>query len=41
LFLVPFLDRAQGDQKRRMIFNVIGVLVLLYMAVLTIVGYVT
>jgi cytochrome b6 len=41
LFLVPFLDRAPGDQKRRMIFSVIGVLVLLYMAVMTIVGYVT
>jgi cytochrome b6 len=41
LFLVPFLDRAPGNQKRRMIFNVLGVLVLLYMAVMTIVGYVT
>jgi quinol-cytochrome oxidoreductase complex cytochrome b subunit len=41
LFLVPFLDRAPGNQKRRMIFSVCGVLVLLYMAVMTVVGYVT
>ena len=41
LFLVPFLDRAAEHQKRNMIFNVLGVLVLLYMAVMTIVGYVT
>jgi cytochrome b6 len=41
LFLVPFLDRAPGHQKRRAIFNVFGVLVLLYMVVMTIVGYVT
>jgi quinol-cytochrome oxidoreductase complex cytochrome b subunit len=41
LFLVPFLDRASEHQKRNMIFSVLGVLVLLYMAVMTIVGYVT
>jgi cytochrome b6 len=41
LFLVPFLDRAPGHQRRRMIFNVFGVLVLLFMVLMTIVGYVT
>ncbi len=41
LFVVPFLDRAPGHQQRRMIFNVFGVLVLLYMVVMTIVGCVT
>ena len=40
LFLVPFLDRGPGNQRRRIIFNVIGVLVLMYMAVMTVVGYV-
>jgi len=41
LFLVPFLDRSSGHQRRRLVFNVFGVLVLLYMVVMTIVGYVT
>jgi cytochrome b6 len=41
LFLVPFLDRSSGHEKRRLVFNVFGVLVLLYMVVMTIVGYVT
>ena len=41
LFLVPFLDRSSASQRRRPIFNAFGVLVLLYMVVLTIVGFVT
>jgi quinol-cytochrome oxidoreductase complex cytochrome b subunit len=41
LFLVPFLDKGPGNQRRRLIFNVFGVLVLLYMAVMTTIGYLT
>jgi cytochrome b6 len=41
LFLVPFIDRTPENLRRRLIFNVIGVLALLYIVVMTIVGYVT
>jgi quinol-cytochrome oxidoreductase complex cytochrome b subunit len=41
LFLVPFIDRSPENRRRRIIFNVLGVIALLYMVVLTIVGYVT
>ena len=41
LFIVPFVDREPGNRKRRLIFNVIGVVALLYIVVMTIVGYVT
>ena len=41
LFIVPFVDRSPENLRRRLIFNVIGVLALLYMVVMTIVGYVT
>ena len=41
LFFVPFLDRAPGDTKRKMIFNVVGLLALLFIVVMTIVGYLT
>ncbi len=41
LFVVPFVDRSPKNQRRRLIFNVIGVLALLYIVVMTIVGYVT
>jgi cytochrome b6 len=40
LFVVPFVDRSD-NRRRRIIFNVLGVLALLYIVVLTIVGYVT
>jgi cytochrome b6 len=40
LFVVPFVDRSD-NRRRRLIFNVLGVLALLYIVVLTIVGYVT
>ena len=40
LFIVPFVDRSD-NRRRRLIFNVLGVLALLYIVVLTIVGYVT
>ncbi|OLE50775.1 MAG: cytochrome bc complex cytochrome b subunit [Acidobacteria bacterium 13_1_20CM_3_53_8] len=41
LFLVPFLDKSPVHPKRRLIFNLCGVLALLYIAVMTIVGYLT
>lgn len=41
LFIVPFVDRDSENRKRRLLFNVIGVVALLYIVVMTIVGYVT
>jgi quinol-cytochrome oxidoreductase complex cytochrome b subunit len=41
LFIVPFIDRDPENRKRRLLFNVIGVVALLYIVVMTIVGYVT
>ncbi|HKG79575.1 MAG TPA: cytochrome bc complex cytochrome b subunit [Pyrinomonadaceae bacterium] len=40
LFIVPFVDRSENP-KRRLLFNIIGVVALLYIVVMTIVGYVT
>jgi quinol-cytochrome oxidoreductase complex cytochrome b subunit len=41
LFIVPFVDREQENRKRRLAFNIIGVLAILYILVMTIIGYVT
>src|SRR6266513_4211695 len=41
LFVVPFVDRSPENKRRRLIFNVIGVLALLYIVGMTIVGYLT
>jgi quinol-cytochrome oxidoreductase complex cytochrome b subunit len=41
LFIVPFVDRDPENRRRRLIFNVIGVVALLYIVVMTIVGYLT
>jgi quinol-cytochrome oxidoreductase complex cytochrome b subunit len=41
LFIVPFVDRSPDNRKRRLLFNMIGVVALLYIVVMTIVGYVT
>src|SRR5256714_4826859 len=41
LFIVPFVDRSPENRRRRLIFNVLGVLALAYMVVMTVVGYVT
>jgi cytochrome b6 len=41
LFIVPFVDRGQENRRRTLIFNIIGVLALLYILVMTIIGYVT
>jgi cytochrome b6 len=37
--LIPFLDRSNGKRKRRFIFTLFGLLVILYIVVMTIVGY--
>lgn len=41
LFIVPFVDRSPENFRRRFIFNVVGVLALLYIVGMTIYGYVT
>ena len=41
LFIVPFVDRDSENRKRRLIFNALGVLALLFIVVMTIIGYVT
>ncbi|HSE15523.1 MAG TPA: cytochrome bc complex cytochrome b subunit [Pyrinomonadaceae bacterium] len=40
LFIVPFVDRGE-NRRRTLVFNIIGVLALLYIVVMTIIGYVT
>jgi quinol-cytochrome oxidoreductase complex cytochrome b subunit len=40
LFVVPFIDRDPENKRRHFIFNVIGGVALLYIVVMTIVGYV-
>jgi cytochrome b6 len=41
LFIVPFVDRGSENRRRALLFNVIGVLALLYIVAMTIIGYVT
>lgn len=41
LFIVPFVDRPPQNKRKRFIFNLIGVFALLYIVVMTMVGYVT
>jgi len=41
LFVVPFLDRGPENRKRTLIFKVVGVVALLYIVVMTIIGYLT
>jgi len=41
LFIVPFVDRSPQNKRRRLVFNLIGVVALLFIVVMTIVGYVT
>jgi cytochrome b6 len=41
LFVVPFVDRPPGSRRRRIFFNAIGILALLFIVIMTIVGYVT
>ena len=41
LFIVTFVDRSPENRRRRLVFNVVGGLALLYIVVMTIVGYVT
>jgi cytochrome b6 len=41
LFLVPFLNRTPGNAQRKFVFTVIGIAVVAFMAVMTVVGYLT
>lgn len=41
LFIVPFVDRSPQNKRRRLVFNLIGIGALLFIVVMTIVGYVT
>jgi cytochrome b6 len=41
LFVVPFVDKTPADPRKRLIFNVLGLLALLFIVVMTIVGYLT
>jgi quinol-cytochrome oxidoreductase complex cytochrome b subunit len=41
LFVVPFVDRSSENRRRRLVLNLLGVVALLYIIVMTIVGYVT
>ncbi len=41
LFVVPFVDRSAESRSRRLVFNSIGIVALLYIVVMTIIGYVT
>jgi cytochrome b6 len=36
---IPFLDRSSGREKRRFVFTLFGSLVILYIVVMTIIGY--
>jgi cytochrome b6 len=37
--LVPFLNRAPGHGRRKLIFNIIGIFIVLFIVVMTIVGF--
>ena len=41
LFLVPFINRTPGHGTRRRVFQIAGIAVLLFMVVMTIVGFLT
>lgn len=41
LFIVPFVDRSPTNRRRRLIFNALGIIALVYMVAMTIIGYVT
>jgi len=39
--VVPFIDRNPENHRRRLVFNICGAVALVYIVVMTIVGYVT
>lgn len=41
LFVVPFVDRSPDNTRRSLILNILGVIALLYIVVMTIVGFVS
>jgi len=38
-FLVPFINRTPGHGTRKLVFNIIGIFIVLFIAVMTIVGF--
>lgn len=38
-FLVPFINRTPGHGTRKLVFNIIGVFIVLFIAVMTIIGF--
>jgi cytochrome b6 len=40
LLVIPFINRAPESRRRRLIFNAFGIAVILYIAIMTVVGYV-
>jgi quinol-cytochrome oxidoreductase complex cytochrome b subunit len=39
--LVPFLNKSPGHSRRKLAFTFFGVLVVIYIAVMTVIGYLT
>lgn len=39
--LVPFLNRAPGHARRKLIFNIIGIFIMFFITVMTVVGFLT
>ena len=39
LFVIPFINRSPENRRRRLIFNAVGVAAVLYIAIMTVVGY--
>ncbi len=39
LLIIPFINRAPENRRRRLIFNGFGIAVMLYIAIMTVVGY--
>jgi quinol-cytochrome oxidoreductase complex cytochrome b subunit len=40
-FLVPFLNRRPGHGTRKLVFNIIGIVIVAFIAIMTIVGFLT
>jgi quinol-cytochrome oxidoreductase complex cytochrome b subunit len=39
--IIPFMDRSDAHPRRRLVFTIFGIVVVLYIAALTIIGYIT
>ena len=40
LFVVPFIDRDPANRRNHLIFNIVGIVAVVYIVVMTVVGYV-